>query len=180
MLIIMAGLPGTGKSTLSYLLARHLRAAHIRIDTIESTLKNLNMKVGHAGYGIAFGLVRDNLEVGQTVIADSVNPVDETRRLWREVAEGASVPFREVEIVCSDVDEHRERVVARRAAYLATSEGKASNWQPPAWKTVVERYVDTWTTEHVVLDTAGQSVDTSFRDLCQILEVTSFHGEVRR
>jgi predicted kinase len=39
-LIVLAGLPGTGKSAVAALLAKRLRAAYLRIDTIEQSLVN--------------------------------------------------------------------------------------------------------------------------------------------
>ena len=41
MLIIFGGLPGTGKTTLSKEIAKHFKAAYLRVDTIEQTLKNM-------------------------------------------------------------------------------------------------------------------------------------------
>ncbi|MFY9659052.1 MAG: AAA family ATPase [Terriglobales bacterium] len=38
MLIILGGLPGTGKTTIARELARQLRAVHVRIDSIEEAI----------------------------------------------------------------------------------------------------------------------------------------------
>ncbi|MFP5386577.1 MAG: AAA family ATPase [Bacteriovoracia bacterium] len=40
-LIIFSGLPGSGKSTLASLLATHLKATYLRIDTLEQGLKDV-------------------------------------------------------------------------------------------------------------------------------------------
>ena len=107
MLIIFGGLPGTGKSTLARLLAHKLKATHLRVDTVEAALVNQGQPVGPAGYTVAYGVAEDNLQLGQTVLADSVNPLDITRRAWREVATRSQVDFVEVEVICSDRDEHK-------------------------------------------------------------------------
>jgi predicted kinase len=52
-LVVIAGLPGTGKSAVAALLARRLQAAYLRIDTIEQSLVNsgeLRTKPYAAGY----------------------------------------------------------------------------------------------------------------------------------
>lgn len=38
MLIVMGGLPGTGKTTLARLLAARIGAVHLRVDTIEQAI----------------------------------------------------------------------------------------------------------------------------------------------
>lgn len=161
MLIIMAGLPGTGKTTLSHRLARELGATHVRVDTIEAALAGLDMEVGAAGYHVAFLVARDNLLLGGTVVADSVNPVTETREGWRDVAHDAGAAYREVEVVCSDVEEHRRRVEARRAAWAAVPARPSSAGMPPTWAQVLARSRAPWTTERLVVDTAGRTVEES-------------------
>jgi hypothetical protein len=63
-----------------------------------------------AGYRVAYAVAEDNLRLGQTVIADSVNPVPATRDAWLDAANRAQVRAREVEVTCSDSQEHRTRV----------------------------------------------------------------------
>jgi predicted kinase len=63
MLLILGGLPGTGKTTIARELARKLRAVHVRIDSIEQALHSglICDVMNDAGYraGYAFGVYRD-------------------------------------------------------------------------------------------------------------------------
>ncbi len=91
-LIVFAGLPGTGKTTLARALAEARGAVYLRIDTIEQTLRTsgtLAGDVGPAGYLVPHALPEANLLLGPVVVADSVNPLQITRRAWRDVAAAA-------------------------------------------------------------------------------------------
>lgn len=109
MLIVLGGLPGTGKTSIARELGRQIGAVHLRIDTIEQVLRNSGM-VGRVmddtGYQVAYAVAEDNLCVGRTVIADSVNPLAITRNAWMEVARRVGVKALEIEIICSDANEH--------------------------------------------------------------------------
>jgi chloramphenicol 3-O-phosphotransferase len=76
-LIVLGGLPGTGKSTIARALLARLPAAYLRIDTLEQALAALHPgeEVGAAGYLLAYELARSNLALGMPVLADCVNPV---------------------------------------------------------------------------------------------------------
>ena len=82
MLIVMSGLPGVGKTTIARELARSLSAVHVRIDSIEHVLRQAGLVVEGEGYAIAYSVAADNLRVGRTVVADSVNPWPLTRDEW--------------------------------------------------------------------------------------------------
>jgi predicted kinase len=80
MLYIFGGLPASGKTTLSRHLARELRAVHLRIDSIEQALRDVAGRFnGPEGYVVAQRLAADNLRLGLSVVADSVNPLPITR-----------------------------------------------------------------------------------------------------
>ena len=149
MLVILGGLPGTGKTTIAREFARALEAIHIRIDTIEQAIRNSSLapaEVNEAGYLVAFALAEDNLRLGRTVIADSVNPIELTRAAWREVANRAGTSFTEVELICSDLAEHRRRIETRQA--------DIDGFKLPTWEEVVARDYEPWTDDHIVIDTA--------------------------
>lgn len=153
MLIILAGLPGTGKTTIARELARQLGAVHVRIDSIEQAIRESGMTAGSlddAGYRVGYAVAGDNLRLGHNVIADSVNPLAVTRHGWVEVAERAEVRAIEVEITCSDLQEHRRRVETR------TSD--IPGLRSPTWAEVVAREYDAWVGQHIVIDTARRDL----------------------
>lgn len=156
MLIILGGLPGVGKTTIARALARLLSAVHIRIDSIEQAIRESGMTVvslDDAGYRVGYAVAEDNLRLGRIVIADSVNPLALTRDAWLEVASHARVRAVEVEVECSDGQEHRRRVEER----LRDTPGLSG----PTWLEVISRDYRAWDREHIVIDTARRTVEQS-------------------
>lgn len=168
MLIILGGLPGTGKSTIGRSLAEKIKAVYLRIDSIEQSIKiarnvnaNVNYDIGPEGYIVANAIARDNLEIGLTVIADSVNPISITREEWRQVAKMSNKPFIEIEIICTSKNEHKQRVESREA----TIQGL----QLPTWQDVINREYEEWTTKNLTIDTAIYSVSESVEKILMMV-----------
>ncbi len=164
MLIIFGGLPGTGKTTIARELARQIGAVHLRIDSIEQAILRSGIMpppINEAGYLAAYAIAEDNLRIGRTVIADSVNSLTVTRDAWLDVARSTRVSAVEVEIKCSDAGEHRGRIESRIS--------DIAGLKLPTWQAVMSREYHPWERQHIVLDTAGRSVEQSVRDLRDML-----------
>ena len=154
MLIVLGGLPGTGKTTIARELARAIDGVHIRIDSIEQAILESRLSpasVEDAGYRAAYAVAEDNLRLGRTVIADSVNSLSITRDAWLRVANRAQVAIVEVEVECSDAAEHRRRVEDRF--------GDLPGLPALTWQDVVTREYQPWERDHLVIDTAGRTVE---------------------
>lgn len=153
-LYIFSGLPGRGKSTLSQTIARQLSAVHLRIDTIEQGLRDLcSIEVEGEGYRLAYRIAFDNLCVGMSVVADSCNPIELTRREWEQVARDARADYVNIEVVCSEPNEHRLRAETRSA--------EVPGLKLPTWNEIENREYHDWTVERVTVDTAGRSTADS-------------------
>ena len=154
MLIVLAGLPGTGKTTIARELAPRLVAVHVRVDSIEGAIRrskaHASVPMDEAGYLVGYAIAEDNLRLGHTVIADSVNPWPETRDAWTAVAARADVRTVEIEIVCSDLHEHERRVRSR--------EPEPGGARRITWQEVLARDYRHWHRDRIVVDTARKSV----------------------
>lgn len=117
LLIAMAGLPGTGKSTLAEILGARLGAPIVSVDPIESSILKAGIDddqpTGLAAYLVAETMAEQVLVSGRTVIVDAVNAVEPARLQWRDLAARAGVQLRVIEVVCSDEELHRRRLEKR-------------------------------------------------------------------
>lgn len=165
-LFIFSGLPGVGKTTLAKLLASSEKAVFLRIDTIEQAIRDLcDFKVEGEGYRLAYRVAKDNLLLGSNVIADCCNPITLTRDEWRSVASSAGARYQDIEVICSDSEEHRHRV--------ATRQSDIPMLDLPNWLAIQQRDYHPWPTDRIVIDTANISVTESFNKLETMLAQVS-------
>jgi predicted kinase len=150
MLISFGGRSGVGKTTIAREVVRELGAVYLRIDSIEQAMREAGWQVEGEGYRVAYGVAEDNLRLGRIVLADCVNPWPLTRAEWRAVADRTGAPTLEVEIVCSDLIEHRRRVETRTA--------DIAGHRLPTWQEVIDRDYRGWESQPVVVDTARMTV----------------------
>ena len=163
MLIIFSGLPGSGKSTISHKLSEQLNATYIRMDTIEQAIRNAGEQVGISGYMIAYGLAKDNLDLGNIVVVDSVNPLKITRDAYRDIAITNDYPYLEIEIICSDQAIHRERVENRVI--------NIKGLKKLTWNDVCEHDYEDWDRERLLIDSSATSIDESVNMIIQSMKV---------
>jgi predicted kinase len=149
-LIVMSGLPGTGKSAIARALAVATGAVWLRIDSIETAIADAPDQLEDAGYRAAYAVATDNLQLGLDVIGDSVNPWKLTRDAWRDVGLAAGAQVVEVEVVCSDAELHRRRVEERAV--------DVPGLVPPTWAEVIGRDYHPWHRERLVIDTARSTL----------------------
>lgn len=151
MLIVMAGLPGAGKSATAEALGRELAASVVSVDPIEAAMWRAGVArdqpTGLAAYVVAEAVADGILAQDRTVIADAVNAVDAAREQWRALAARRGVPLAFIEVVCSDPAVHRHRLESRSRAIEGFPE--------PGWDTVerLRKEFAPWTDHRLLLDT---------------------------
>jgi predicted kinase len=161
-LYIFSGLPGTGKTTLSQLLAKQISAIYLRIDTIEQAMRDLcAVDVQSEGYCLAYRIAADNLRLGISVVADSCNPIELTRSAWENVALQSDSKYVNIEIVCSDLFEHRNRIETRSSSIPGL--------MLPTWQDVENREFQPWSRNRIVINTSGKSEMVCFDRLLSSL-----------
>lgn len=102
-----------------------------------------------SGYLAASAIARSNLQLGHSVIADTVNPVAASREMWALTAQKGGGDLVDIEIVCSDTVEHRKRV-ERRTSDIA-------GHPVPDWARVEARDYEAWESVDLRVDTATVS-----------------------
>lgn len=128
----MAGLPGSGKSTVAEALAREIGVPVVSVDPLESAILragiDADQPTGLAAYLVAETIADAVLRSGQGVIVDAVNAVSPARDQWVLLGERLGVEVRFVETICSDRLLHRRRLEERRRDLLHIAE--------PTWHAV--------------------------------------------
>ncbi|HEY8730540.1 MAG TPA: ATP-binding protein [Candidatus Limnocylindria bacterium] len=149
-LVVVSGVPGTGKSTVAEHAARTIGAALLSKDIFEAALWRSGItreaNAGWASYEQLGAVAESQLRLGTPVVLDSVAPNERIRGAWRDLAARHAARFVVVECVCSDERVHRSRV-----------DGRSRNipgWPELSWEQVVDvrsRY-EPWADDRLVLD----------------------------
>ena len=149
-LIVVCGLPCTGKSTVSQGLGRALGIPVFSVDPIEGAILRSGIprsfETGLAAYVVAGTLAEEHLKLGHSAIIDAVSGVIESRNWWDEISTRHGVPQIVIECVCSDPAEHRRRL-ERRVRGI-------DGFPEPTWADVDARRDEylPWSCSRLVLD----------------------------
>jgi len=133
-LIVLSGIPGTGKSALAESIGQALDTPVFSVDPIEAALLASGIEHGFASglaaYNVCLTLADRELLKRHGAIVDAVNGVEPAKEMWRRLATAHRVPLIVIECVCSDLGHHRSRL-AHRSRGLGLPE--------PTWRDVERR-----------------------------------------
>jgi predicted kinase len=155
-LIVLAGLPGSGKSTIARGVARRIGAVWLRVDSMDQAIWSSGTAPADLRdwtYRAAQAVAEDNLRLGRDVVGDCVNDWKGARDGWQDVGLRAGAQVLWLEIACTDPVEHRRRVETRSS--------DVPGLVLPDWQKVMAREYHPWDRDHLTIDTARQSVAES-------------------
>ena len=116
-LIVMSGLPGSGKSTIAEGVASKLGLPLFSVDPIESAIVESGVEksfeTGLAAYLVAKVLAAEQIKLGSSVIIDAVNAEEEGKNVWRDLAKECEVELLIIECSLSDAVIHQKRIESR-------------------------------------------------------------------
>jgi predicted kinase len=158
--IVFTGLPGTGKTSIAEAVARELSIPVFAKDWLEATLIRCELQpiegappLGSAGYQLLTTLAERQLQLGQSVILDSVASTLSIRATWRMLAQTYRAEWCVIECICSDVVMQRDRMNVRKRGI--------PGWNELDWSEVerVKAYYAPWNEERLILDAVNPLED---------------------
>jgi predicted kinase len=153
-LVVMAGLPASGKSSIARELARQMGAVWLRVDSMDQA----SWASGTAPsdlrdwtYRAAQAVALDNLRLRHDVVGDCVNDSREARAGWAQTGRRSAAKVLWLEVICGDPVEHRRRVESRTSDIPGLA--------LPDWHAVMKRDYDSWEWDRLTVDTAHRSLE---------------------
>lgn len=164
MLVLVSGLPGTGKTRISAELASRLDAVHISSDAIRMEMlekRTYSEEEKALVYSEMLSRVSRSLSEGRNVVADATFYKEGLRRKMKEAAENAGADFFLVECILGE-ETLKKRISSRRGG---KSEAKYAEYL------IVKKAFEPFTEERITIDTslpARESVENILRHVSGI------------
>lgn len=147
-LILFAGMPGSGKTTLARLVAKRMGIPVFAKDRVQRVLRDHNLAEASTGdgYFIILDMADELLSLGQSVILDATFPLDHFRTVASETAARHKAHFCAFYCYCSDDEVWRARM-SQRVQYVP-------GWKPVGWDDVIRMrdYYQPWNENALSLD----------------------------
>ncbi|PIQ92569.1 MAG: kinase [Parcubacteria group bacterium CG11_big_fil_rev_8_21_14_0_20_39_14] len=121
-LIIVCGLPGTGKTTTARRLAVKINGVLLRTDEIRrrfSKKRRYTSKEKQRVYNVMFFRAKRLLQAGKNVVLDGTFAKKKNRELARKIAKELGVNFQIIEVICD------ENIVKQRISKRFADESEA-------------------------------------------------------
>jgi predicted kinase len=153
-LIVVSGLPGTGKSAIADALGRALKLPVLSVDPIEAAIWRSGVPPSHetgvAAYEVAATLAEHQVRLGIDAVVDAVSAIEIARDMWRRIAQRTGAELRVIEVICSDETLHRQRLEGRRR--------EIEGFFEPTWEQVLARQAEyePWLDRRLVLDSVEE------------------------
>src|SRR5262245_41470771 len=152
-MIVLSGLPGSGKTVLAEGLSRALSIPIFAIDTIEAAMRRAGLdkaETSAAAYEVARALADEHLRLRHSVVIDAVNPAEAPRAAWRNLTAKHRASLKIIECVVSDETVQRQRIESRVGNIAGTQ---------LTWPRLLQRRAEyePWTDPRLVLDTSRTS-----------------------
>ncbi len=165
-IIVISGLPGSGKSTVAEAIAKKLQSPLLSVDPVESSILKSGIarsfESGLVAYIVVRTLASEQLKLGMSVIIDAVNPVKEAREMWHELKEKHNAKLFINECLL-DEQVHKQRLHDRVRNMHGIPE--------VTWEDVEKRkkeYIP-WKEKRLILDTA-QSQEKNLQEVLDYIE----------
>lgn len=147
-LILFAGMPGSGKTTLARMVSRELQLPILSKDRMQRVLRDHHLAAENTGdgYYIILDMADEQLGVGVSVILDATFPLDHFRMVANEIALRHSAKFCAIYCTNSDDDVWHRRM-ERRVHYVP-------GWRPVGWEDVLRMrtYYQPWGDNALMVD----------------------------
>ena len=154
-LILIAGMPGGGKTTLARLVSRQLGIPVFAKDRVQRVLRDHNLAKENTGdgYYVILDMADEQLGLGLSCILDATFPLDHFRTVASEIAQRHKANLCALYCYCSDDNMWRERMTDR-VHYVP-------GWKPVGWADVLRmrEYYQPWNDNALFMDSVRSPED---------------------
>lgn len=156
-LIMFAGMPGSGKTTLARMVSHHLHLPIFSKDRVQRVLRDHHLTAENTGdgYYIILDMADEQLGLGVSVVLDATFPLDHFRMVASETAARHRARLCAFYCTCSD-----------DAVWKARMEGRVQyvpGWKPVGWDDVLRmrQYYQPWGDNAITIDSL-HGAETNF------------------